>query len=155
MTVQSKKNAEALGKDTNRLQTIEECGELIKALCKYNRTIGIGQKTETSEFEALTNLIEEVADVSICLEQLVYLMGIEEEVKNARKKAFDKVSDRYKCFNTKEAEGLKCKHCAFLDLEDKCSVGYKCTANKNYSRSGSCWKQKSTPACKKYFVPKD
>lgn len=89
----SKTNAEKLGKQTLIFQTIEECGELIKALSKLNRTHGIGQITETTEDAAMQNVIEEIADVEICIEQLKYLMGIDtEEVKD---RAFEKVSDRY------------------------------------------------------------
>lgn len=91
----SKSNAELLGKETNLLQTIEECGELIKAICKYNRTLGIGQKTEMFMWDAYWNLIEEVADVSICLEQLIYLHDIEVEVEDAKRQAFLKVAKRY------------------------------------------------------------
>lgn len=91
----SKSNARNLGIETNRLQTVEECGELIKAICKYNRTLGMGQKTETTFDDALKNLIEEVADVSICLEQLIYLHNIADEVEEARREAFEKVRKRY------------------------------------------------------------
>lgn len=91
----SKRNAKMLGKETNLLQTIEECGELIKAICKYNRTLGIGQKTEVTTKDAYQNLIEEIADVSICIEQLIYLQGIEDEVEDAKAKALVKVEKRY------------------------------------------------------------
>lgn len=90
----SKSNAEGLGEYTNRLQTIEECGELIKAICKYNRVLGHGQKTETTYKEALTNLIDEIADVSICIEQMIYLNDIESEVRDAKLRAFNKVANR-------------------------------------------------------------
>lgn len=91
----SKKNADKLGSIVNSLQTIEECGELIKAICKYNRVCGIGQVTETSYEDAKQNLIEELADVSICIEQMIYLLCFEEQVKEAREKAFEKVRKRY------------------------------------------------------------
>lgn len=95
ITSLSKKNAKLLGKETNLLQTIEECSELIKAICKYNRTIGIGQKTEVTIEDAYKNMIEEVADVAICIEQLIYLQGIEDEVEEAKAKALYKVAKRY------------------------------------------------------------
>lgn len=91
----SRNNAIALGKEVNLLQTIEECGELIKAICKYNRTIGRGQKTEITFEQTYDNLIEEVADLSICLEQLIYLHDIENDVAKAREKALKKVAERY------------------------------------------------------------
>ena len=95
MTDLSKRNAEILGKDTMLLQTMEECGELIKAISKYNRTRGIGQKTETPDYEAFDNLCEEIADVSICLEQLIYLLGLKPEVDYFKEKALEKVAKRY------------------------------------------------------------
>jgi len=92
----SKKNAEKLGKDVMLWQLQEECGELVKAIAKYNRTRGIGQKTETPKKEAFEKLVVELADVEICVEQLKYLMNINEEVEEAKDKAFKKVSERYK-----------------------------------------------------------
>lgn len=91
----SKNNAKALGKQTLLFQTQEECGELIKAIAKYNRTRGIGQKTETTEETAYENLIEELADVEICLEQLIYLLDAKEDVDQKKQIAFEKVATRY------------------------------------------------------------
>lgn len=91
----SKDNAKILGKDNLLWQTQEECGELIKAIGKYNRARGVGQKTETTLEEALDNLIEEVADVEICIEQLKYIMNIEGEVEERKDVAFEKVKKRY------------------------------------------------------------
>lgn len=91
----SKENANKLGVQTLLFQTQEECGELVKAVGKFNRCRGIGQKTETSIEDARANLIEEIADVQICLEQLVYVMGLEEEVEARKDAAFGKVAKRY------------------------------------------------------------
>lgn len=91
----SKQNAQKLGNQTLLFQTMEECGELIKAISKYNRTNGIGQKTEKTQEEAFFDMVMEIADVEICLEQLKYLMGINDEVKQAKDVAFDKVAKRY------------------------------------------------------------
>ena len=92
----SKINADILGKDITLMQTIEECGELIQAISKYNRTRGIGQKTEVTEEEALHNLIVEVTDVSICIEQIIYLLNIEDDVLMYKEDAQNKVYNRYK-----------------------------------------------------------
>lgn len=89
------RNAEALGKQTLLFQTQEECGELIKAIAKYNRTRGIGQRTETTEETAYEDLIEEMADVEICLEQLIYLLNAKESVDQKKQIAFEKVVTRY------------------------------------------------------------
>lgn len=91
----SKENANKLGVQTSLWQTQEECGELVKAIGKYNRTRGYGQITETTEEDAIKNLIEEIADVSICIEQLAYLLGVEGQVEEARNAAFNKVQKRY------------------------------------------------------------
>lgn len=91
----SKENAKKLGIDTLLWQTQEECGELIKAIGKYNRTRGIGQKTEVSNEEAYRSLLKEIADVNICLEQLTYLFGAEFVIDNMKNIAFAKVQKRY------------------------------------------------------------
>lgn len=91
----SKQNAEKLGKQTLLFQTMEECGELIKAISKYNRCNGIGQKTEANKREVYLNMVEEIADVEICIEQLKYLMSVESLVEQAKDVAFEKVARRY------------------------------------------------------------
>ena len=88
-------NAEKLGKQTLLFQTMEECGELVKAISKYNRCNGIGQKTEVNLGQAFGGMVNEIADIEICLEQLKYLMGIEEVVEEAKDVAFKKVAKRY------------------------------------------------------------
>ena len=50
-----------------------------------------------------------------------------------------------------EVEKLKCKDCVFLDMDKKCSIGYYCTAPKNWPHSVSAWKAPTAPACKTYF----
>lgn len=92
----SKQNAEKLGAQTMLFQTMEECGELIKAISKWNRVNGIGQKTEMLRRDARWQLIEEIADVEICIEQLKYLLNLDVLVDQAKDVAFDKVADRYK-----------------------------------------------------------
>ena len=92
----SKQNAKKLGSQTILFQTQEECGELIKAIAKYNRVNGIGQKTETPREDAYSNLLEELADVSICIEQLIYLLDVKTEIEELKDKAFLKVNRRYR-----------------------------------------------------------
>lgn len=118
ITELSKKNAKVLGKDTNLLQTIEECSELIKAICKYNRTLGVGQKTEVSTETAYGNLIREIADVVICLEQLIYLHDIQHEVKEAKADALIKVAKRYglSVYGYEEEEDT-CFYCKYDDKD--------------------------------------
>lgn len=88
-------NAKWIGETFMRYQLMEECAELIKAISKYNRSIGIGQPTPITTDEAYHNMVAEIADVVICVEQLCYLMGIEEDEVNAfRMAAVSKVAQR-------------------------------------------------------------
>lgn len=48
---------------------MEECAELIQAASKYKRSIGIGLPTPISKEDAISNFIEEVADVTACIVQ--------------------------------------------------------------------------------------
>ena len=91
----SKDNAEHLGKQVMLWQTQEECGELVKAIAKYNRANGFGQVTDVKSEDAYIDMLKEIADVSICIEQLVYLLDEEDSVKRYRNEAFEKVRKRY------------------------------------------------------------
>lgn len=51
-------------------QLIEECGELVQAASKLKRARGTRNKTPVKEAEALTKLIEEIADVTLCIEMV-------------------------------------------------------------------------------------
>lgn len=62
--------ADHYGFDNQLEQTIEECSELILAIQKYKRD---GKPTER-----LKELMGEVADVSIMIIQLKYLLGVTE-----------------------------------------------------------------------------
>ena len=48
---------------------MEECAELIQAASKYKRSIGLGLPTPVSKEDAISNFIEEVADVIACILQ--------------------------------------------------------------------------------------
>ena len=91
----SKQNAETLGIDILLFQIQEECGELIKAAAKYNRTRGIGQITETTKTEAYNKMLEEMTDVEIVLEQMKYLLKVDEKIDELKDRAFEKVKNRY------------------------------------------------------------
>lgn len=94
MTEQEKNNAISIGVDGMLWQTQEECGELVKAIGKYNRSRGLGQKTETPRQEAFNNLVEEIADVEICIRHIKYLLNIDTD--NIQHNKIDKVQKRYK-----------------------------------------------------------
>lgn len=63
------------GKVAQYDQAIEEMGELIVAINKYKRKCLYGEFKNNKAVE--DNLIEEIADVSMCLEQLRNYMGEE------------------------------------------------------------------------------
>lgn len=54
-------------------QAVEEMGELIVAINKYKRKCLYGEYANSAKVEA--NLIEEIADVKMCLEQLQDYVG--------------------------------------------------------------------------------
>ena len=68
-------------------QCIEEMGELIVAINKYKRKVIHGEYDQNNEIVA--NLIEEIADVSMCIEQMKYFVG-EEKVDEVFEKKMQK-----------------------------------------------------------------
>ena len=71
-----------LGKEEILCQLSEECSELIQACLKYRRTMkGLTPKTED---EIRENLFEEMADVLLNIQQMMYLFSdekVEESIK--------------------------------------------------------------------------
>ena len=72
--------AEMFGKINRCTQTIEECAELTKELCKYQRIRTNDETCNASELRTLENIAEEIADVEICLWQLKHLFDIKAKV---------------------------------------------------------------------------
>lgn len=72
-----------LGKEEILCQLSEECAELSQACLKYRRAMkGLTPKTET---EAKENLFEELADVLLNIQQVMYLFSdekVEESIKS-------------------------------------------------------------------------
>lgn len=69
------------GYEAQSNQLIEECAELIQAVNKYRRastSLGIPVNEEKKAI-AFDNLKEEIVDVEIMLEQIKYLLEIDEE----------------------------------------------------------------------------
>ena len=67
--------ADKLGKEEILCQLSEECSELIQACLKYRRTMkGLTPKAET---EVRDSLFEELADVLLNIEQMMYLFSNE------------------------------------------------------------------------------
>ena len=65
--------ADTLGKEEILLQLAEECSELAQACVKYHRALH--RLTPMSEDAAVESLAEELADVSLIIEQVKYLFG--------------------------------------------------------------------------------
>ena len=68
------------------IKTIEECSELIKVLAKIIE----GQRTEMFGDQ----LAEEIADVEVMLNQLIYTFGLNPIMDEARKNTMQKVHDQ-------------------------------------------------------------
>ena len=66
--------ADTYGYEVESRQMIEEMAELTQAINKY------WKKDYDSTGEVYNNLVEEIADVSLVLKHLVYLLGCEDEV---------------------------------------------------------------------------
>jgi len=74
--------AEYFGVKTQINQMIEEMAELTQAFCKQNRG-----KT--------SNIVEEMADVSLVLEQLIYLLGCSKEIHEIKKEKIERTKRIY------------------------------------------------------------
>ena len=72
--------ADFYGQESQLNQTVEECGELVQAIAKYNRAMGRGYDTSVTREAAMENLIEELADVQMMVCQMVYLLHCERTV---------------------------------------------------------------------------
>ena len=62
--------------------TIEELGELIQALSKYVRYINSDETLRNSKIEIEYMILEEVADVELCLTKLKNIMNLQEKELN-------------------------------------------------------------------------
>lgn len=86
--------ADKLGYKEQSMQLIEEMAELTQAISKYRRY---------NDIEKLLNLIEELADVNIVLEQVIYLLSkkIKDEMNDDLLKYFND-NIEYKINRTKK-----------------------------------------------------
>lgn len=114
--VKNQINANYYGIDACKWRTIEEMGELAQALGKDHR-LEIGQPLRDSGFnkdKSINHIAEEIADVSICLDQLTYILNCESFVKFIRKNKIDRtynaVSDEMKWFKDQMDNATKGKN---------------------------------------------
>lgn len=75
--------------------TIEELGELTQALSKYVRYINSDETLRNSKIEIEYMILEEIADVEICLSKLKNIMNIDEKqlnyIKDFKQERFEKL----------------------------------------------------------------
>lgn len=75
--------------------TIEELGELTQALSKYVRYINSDETLRNSKYEIEYMILEEIADVEICISKLKNIMNIEEKqlnyIKHFKQERFEKL----------------------------------------------------------------
>lgn len=62
------------------MMMIEECSELQKAICKWHRERGDSLRSESSDCDERTAIIDELADVIIMAKQISYLLYAEDGV---------------------------------------------------------------------------
>ena len=71
------------GKHKQLVVAIEELSELQKEICKYFRNEGKAQ-----------NFIEEVADVSVMIEQIIFMFDIEDDVKKVMDEKVQRLKEK-------------------------------------------------------------
>lgn len=86
--------AEQFGIENRMLQCSEEAGELIQALCKYQRILNADKTCNTDMVHAEYMIAEEVADIEICLKQIKYLLGNTEAVERIKAQKVDRTEQR-------------------------------------------------------------
>ncbi len=117
--------ADYYGLDTQMDQLTEEMGELLQAISKHRRHQGKGQPLRKA-FDP-GNLAEELADVSIVLEEVMYLLGKTGEVRRIREKKINRALDAIPhCGTCKYIRKLVASWAPDIDMPDEdCNV---CTA---------------------------
>ena len=104
----SRQNADMLLCDTLLWQTQEACANTIKAISKYNRTRGIGMKTDANRNSARKKMIYSFACLSNCIDQLCYLYDEEDRMEAYKLQDLKRVHDLYK---KEDGEGFEDGEC--------------------------------------------
>ena len=71
--------------------SIEELSELIKAICKYKRKC---EDVDTDEKELRYKILDGIADVEICIEELAYMFDGFEEINKIKQEKIEKGAER-------------------------------------------------------------
>nr|DAM70250.1 MAG TPA: nucleoside triphosphate pyrophosphohydrolase [Caudoviricetes sp.] len=78
--------------------SIEELGELIQALSKYVRYINSDETLRNSKIEIEYMILEEIADVELCLTKLKNIMNIQEKelnyIKDFKQERFERLYNK-------------------------------------------------------------
>ena len=93
------KIADHYGLDKQENQLMEEMGELIQAICKEKRSRGQGQSLgDDWRFKDIhANLVEELADVRLVIDEVIYLLGCEDAIPDIQqekiKRTFERINE--------------------------------------------------------------
>ena len=78
--------------------SIEDLGELIQALSKYVRYINSDETLRNSKIEIEYMILEEIADVELCLTKLKNIMNIQEKelnyIKHFKQERFERLYNK-------------------------------------------------------------
>lgn len=88
--------ARIFGKMNRCTQTIEECAELTKELCKYQRLTNKDKTCSSTMIQTLEHIAEEIADVEICTCQLKHLFDIKGKVVEIKEQKISRTEQRLK-----------------------------------------------------------
>lgn len=99
--------ADHYGFDAQSHMLVEEMGELIQAISKVYRTShDHGCPCIVPNEEAVENMFEEIADVSICLSQIIYLTDCMDKVNEWREKKIKRQMERILNEHEREMERI-------------------------------------------------
>lgn len=90
------KIADRFGLEGQMQQLIEEMAELTQAICKHFRINGHGQPVRSSltKRDVEENLIEEIADVKLVLDQVIYLMDCGNAIQEVMKEKIQRIGEK-------------------------------------------------------------
>lgn len=97
-----KRFMDAFGDDYILRISIEELSELIKAICKYKRK---SEDVDKDEKELIETLLDGIADVEICIEELAYMFDGFERIEEIKQNKIKKGAERAERFNLKKRSG--------------------------------------------------
>lgn len=104
--------ARIFGKMNRCTQTIEECAELTKELCKYQRITNKDKTCSSTMIQTLEHIAEEIADVEICTCQLKHLFDIKNKVDEIKEQKLLRTEQRLK-----EEQDIDNKESIILETE--------------------------------------